>query len=105
MADAAKAFEQVVKARDDHDANCRYKGKAVEVHIHPESLASLGWEDGDMIAGLTVKADEKVAPKRLRVYCDFELHGQGLSEEEAEELLERDRGLTSPTSTPAGMPA
>lgn len=102
--DPAKAFEQVVTAKADHDANCRYGGTAVEVHIHPESIAALGWEEGDVIAGLKVVADEKQRPKTLRVYCDVELGGGGLSEEEAEHIIDGGK-ITQPNWTPTGAPA
>jgi hypothetical protein len=73
----AQSMRQVDQARKHHDRTCRYKGTAAEVHIHPDGLAELTWEEGEIICGLVVVADKKLARKRLRVYCDAELDGQG----------------------------
>lgn len=96
MSVQANAMRSVDAARRDHDRTCRYKGVAVEVHLHPPDADKLGWEDGEDICGLAVKRDAKVPPKRLRVFCDYELHGGGLSEKESERV-----SATSTTTVPS----
>lgn len=73
----AKAMASIDGARRHHDQTCRYRGRAVEVHVNPDDATRLGLDDGEEICGLTVVHDGKLALGRMRVYCDVELAGQG----------------------------
>lgn len=80
----AQNLEAIVKARDHHNkGGCPYNGTATEVHMAPFDVERMEWEDGDVIAGLTLVADSKQQTGHFRVYCDVELGGGGLTEEEA----------------------
>lgn len=81
MSLSAHAMLQVVAAKKDHNAHCPWQQPAKEIHIHPDGLEALGWDDGDDVAGLTVVADDRVPRKRLVVYCAGDLQ-----REEAEEI-------------------
>jgi hypothetical protein len=63
--------------------------KAKEVHLNWFDLDRMGWEEGDVICGLTVIGDEKVATGMMRVTCDAEPGDpSGLEEEEDIEVVE-----------------
>ena len=64
----AKNYERVVRARDDHNARCAFP--AHTLLMHPFDIERLGWEEGETIAGLAVKADDRVQPERFRLLCD-----------------------------------
>lgn len=72
---SADLLRSVAVAREDHDRTCRYGGRAVEVHLNPDDATRLNVEDGENLCGLTARHDAKVAPGRLRIYCDLELSG------------------------------
>jgi hypothetical protein len=48
----------------------------------------LGWEEGDVICGLTLVVDGNVQSGRLRVTCDAEPDGGRKEEEEVEEVVD-----------------
>lgn len=64
-------FERIKKARDHHDATCD-KGKADRVYMHPADIERMQWEEGDVIAGLTLYGDSTMSPGRLRISCPGE---------------------------------
>lgn len=80
----AKAYKSIQASRDDHDRNCRYKGKAVQVDMNPADAERIGFEDGEEVCGLTLKVTERQRAGHVRVWCDVELHGQGAPEEHTE---------------------
>lgn len=45
---------------------------ALTVHLTHFDIERLGWEEGDIIAGLVLSADEKLSTGRMRVSCDAE---------------------------------
>ena len=51
-------------------------------------IERIGWEEGDVICGLVVVGDAKVATGMMRVTCDAEGAGGGTSEEEEVEVVE-----------------
>lgn len=94
-------MEAIVRARDVHDRTCRYGGKAIEVHMTSFDITRCGWDEGDNVGGLTVVADDKLAPGRFRVYCDIELHGGGceIAEEAVTDAVADQRELVPAGTT------
>ncbi len=79
----------IVAARKHHDANCPYGGTAQRVHLNWFDIERLGWEEGDVVAGLLVVGDANLATGRMRVSCDAEPDGGGgLTAEEEREALD-----------------
>lgn len=72
MSVSGKNMEAVVRAKEDHDKNCPWGGKAKWVLLHPFEIDRMGWEEGDVIAGLLVIADNSLATGTLRIECDAE---------------------------------
>jgi hypothetical protein len=83
---SAKNMQAVCKAKEHHDKTCPWGGTATEVHMNWFDIERIGWEEGDVICGLVVVGDEKVATGMMRVTCDAE--GGGRSEEEEAETVE-----------------
>jgi hypothetical protein len=101
---SAKNMEAVCKAKQVHDDTCPWGGKANRVHLSWFDLERIGWEEGDVICGLIVVGDEKVATGMMRVSCDA---GPDEGREEAEEevveaVSERELVTTGPAQQPAG---
>ena len=98
---SGKNMEAVCKAKEAHNKTCPYGGNATAVHLNFFDIDRLGWEEGDVICGLTVVGDEKVATGMMRVTCDAEPGGG--NEESEEEVVEAvsDRELVtiSPSET------
>ena len=99
---SAKNMQAVCKAKEVHDKTCPWGGKANAVHMSYFDIERIGWEEGDVICGLLVVADQTVATGMMRVTCDAEPdRGRREEEEEIEEVVEAvsDRELI--TSAPA----
>ena len=62
----------------------------------------MGWEEGDVICGLVVVGDERVATGMMRVTCDAEPEDDRFEEEEQEEVVEAVSERELVTVTPAG---
>ena len=69
---SAKNMQAVCKAKEVHDRSCPWGGTANRVHLSWFDLERIGWEEGDVICGLIVVGDEKVATGMMRVTCDAE---------------------------------
>jgi hypothetical protein len=82
---SAKNMQAVCKAKEVHNQTCPYGGNASAVHLNWFDLERMGWEEGDVICGLTVIGDEKVATGMMRVTCDAEPDDPSGLEEEAED--------------------
>ncbi len=99
---SAKNMQAVCKAKEVHDKTCPYGGNANAVHLNWFDIERMGWEEGDVICGLTVMGDEKVATGMMRVTCDAEPDDpSGLEEEQDVEVVEavsRERELVTPSS-------
>src|SRR3954466_3641650 len=97
---SAKNMQAVCKAKEVHNRTCPYGGDANAVHLNWFDLERIGWEEGDVICGLTVMGDEKVATGMMRVTCDAEPDDpSGLEEDAEDELVDavsRERGLVTP---------
>ncbi len=86
---SAKNMQAVCKAKEVHNKTCPYGGQATAVHLNWFDIERMGWEEGDIICGLTVLGDEKVATGMMRVTCDAEPDDpSGLQEEEDIEVVE-----------------
>jgi len=60
----AKNLEVIVKAIEQHDANCDYP--AVAVAMNPYERERLGW---DTIKGLPIRDDDELGTGRFNVIC------------------------------------
>ena len=85
---SAKNMEVIVKARDHHDRNCRFGGRATQVQMSYYDIERMGWEEGDVIVGLVIVGDEKRQQGTLRVTCDAEPGPDKQEQEEVEEVLD-----------------
>ena len=98
---SAKNMEAVCQAKDVHNRTCPYGGNATEVHLNWFDLNRIGWEEGDVICGLVVVGDEKVATGMMRVTCDAEPDDLDELEEEEElevvEAVSADREISMPS--------
>src|SRR3954467_9394833 len=101
---SAKNMQAVCKAKEVHDKTCPYGGAGNAVHLSWFDIERMGWEEGDVICGLTVMGDEKVATGMMRVTCDAEPGGDGSEQEEVQEVVEAvsDRELVTvgPSDSP-----
>lgn len=93
-------MQAVCKAKEAHNNSCPYGGQATEVHLNWFDIERMGWEEGDVICGLTVIGNEKIATGMMRVRCDAEPGDpDGLKEEEDVEIVEAvsaERELVTP---------
>ena len=99
--------------RQEHGIVCKAKeattglpwgGKATEVHLAFFDIDRMGWEEGDLICGLTVVGDARWPPA-MRVTCDAEPDGGNKEEEEVEEVVDAVSSAARarrPGSVPAG---
>jgi hypothetical protein len=85
---SGKNMELVCKAKEAHNKSCPYGGTATAVHLNFFDIERLGWEEGDVICGLTVVGDAKVATGMIRVTCDAEPDDDKTESEEVEEVVE-----------------
>ena len=106
---SGKNMEAVCKAKEAHNKTCPYGGNATAVHLNFFDIDRLGWEEGDVICGLTVVGDEKVATGMMRVTCDAEPDGGPQEEEEVEEVVdavsERELVTVGPSKVPDHTPS
>jgi hypothetical protein len=96
---SAKNMQAVCKAKEVHDASCPWGGKANQVHLSWFDIERIGWEEGDVICGLVVVGDQKVATGMMRVTCDAEPDEGRVEEEEevVEAVAEREVVTTAPS--------
>jgi hypothetical protein len=85
---SAKNMQAVCRAREEHDRSCPWGGKATAVHLSWFDIERMGWEDGDVICGLVVVGDERIATGMMRVTCDAEPDDDRIEEEEQVETVE-----------------
>jgi hypothetical protein len=99
---SAKNMQAVCEAKEVHDSSCPWGGKANRVHLSWFDLERIGWEEGDVICGLVVVGDEKVATGMMRVTCDAEPDEGRVEEEEevVEAIAEREVVTTGPAPAP-----
>jgi hypothetical protein len=103
---SAKNMRAVCQAKEHHDKTCPWGGKGTEVHLAWFDIERMGWEEGDVICGLVVVGDERVATGMMRVTCDAEPDDDRGREAEQEEVVEavseREVVVSTPASDPAG---
>ena len=58
---SGKNMRAVCKAKEAHDKTLPLGRQATEVHLACFDIERIGWEEGDVICGLVVVGDEKVA--------------------------------------------
>jgi hypothetical protein len=74
----AKNLEAIVKAIDQHNANCPFP--AAEVRMNPFEAERLGWDE---IRGLPVMPDPEIGTGRFKIVCSRDMDGEGIEEAEA----------------------
>ena len=67
---SAKNMQAVCKAKEHHDRTCPWGGKGTHVHLSWFDIERMGWEEGDVIAGLVLEGDAKVGTGAFRLICD-----------------------------------
>jgi hypothetical protein len=68
MSAAAKNFKAISEAKVRHNETCLYPPHTVL--MHPHDIERLGWEEGDSIAGLELKADDSRQLDTFWLLCD-----------------------------------
>ena len=103
---SAKNMQAVCNAKEQHDKTCPWGGKGTEVHMNWFDIDRIGWDEGDVICGLIVVGDEKVATGMMRVSCDAEPGGgrEEAEEEIVEAVSERELVTVGPASEPSRAP-
>ena len=91
----AKNFEAIAKAKADHNSRCPFPPHTVR--MNPFEIDRMSWEEGDVIAGLTLEGDPKVGTGSFQLVCD----GSEPPELELEEHVE-DAVPAGPLIVPAG---
>lgn len=88
----AKNYAAISAAKKQHNESCPFGGQAIELHLSPYDIDRLDWEEGEVICGLTVVANDQVNPGMMRVVCDGEIQdpGPSITEEMEKELIDRD---------------
>jgi hypothetical protein len=95
MSASGKNFEAIVKAKAAHNSGCPFPPHTVR--MSPYEIDRMGWEEGDMIAGLALEADPKLGTGAFRLICD------GMEPPELEEQEEMEiTGPVEPLIVPAG---
>lgn len=64
----AKNFEAIAKAKADHNRKCPFPPHSVR--MNPFEIERMGWEEGDLIAGLVLEADSQLGTGMFRLVCD-----------------------------------
>jgi hypothetical protein len=85
---SGKNMKAVCEAKEVHNKTCPWGGTATEVHLAFFDIERIGWEEGDVICGLTVVGDKTVATGMMRVTCDAEPDDLHEEEEEVEEVVD-----------------
>lgn len=72
MNKSAKNMEAIYKAKQNHDTTCPYGGVGIRIYMTLFDIERLGWEEGDVLVGMTLLSDSKLTTGRFRVECDAE---------------------------------
>lgn len=68
----AQNMEAIYKAKKHHDQNCPWKGEGKRLYMTGFDIERMGWEEGDVLAGLVLIADANLTTGIFRVECDNE---------------------------------
>lgn len=74
MSSTASNLEAISKAIDLHDGSCDFP--AVAVAMNPYEAERLGWDE---IRGLPIEPDPNIGTGRLRIVCEQDRTGSGIS--------------------------
>ncbi len=94
MSAEGKNFEAIVKAKAAHNRACPFPPHTVR--MNPFEIERMGWEEGDVIAGLTLASDPQIGTGAFRLVCD------GMEPPELE--IDEEIAITAP-SEPLVVPA
>jgi hypothetical protein len=83
----AKNFEAIVKAKEAHNRACPFPPHTVR--MNPFEIERMGWDEGDVIAGLVLESDPGLGTGAFRLVCD------GMEPPELE--LEEEAVIEAPT--------
>jgi hypothetical protein len=61
-------FKAIAIAKADHERHCPAPPYAVR--MHPFEIDRMDWEEGDVIAGLTLEADSSLGTGAFRLVCN-----------------------------------
>jgi hypothetical protein len=84
MSAGGKNFEAIVRAKDAHNRGCPFPPHTVR--MHPFEIDRMGWEEGDVIAGLTLESDPQLGTGAFRLVCDG-MEPPELEEQEEMEIV------------------
>jgi hypothetical protein len=105
---SGKNMQVIVQAKETHDKTCPWGGTANRIVMSYFDIERLGWEEGDVIAGLTILGDAKMTTMTFQVKCDAEPDDDKTEEEEVEEVVEavseRELVTVGPGTVPAHTP-
>ena len=85
---SGKNMQAVCKAKENHDKTCPWGGKANEVHLSWFDIERMGWEEGDVICGLTVVGDRRSPPAACASPATPSPTAARHEEEEVEEVVD-----------------
>jgi hypothetical protein len=91
----ARNFEAIAKAKADHNRKCPFPPHTVR--MNPFEIERMGWEEGDVIAGLVLEADPNLGTGAFRLVCD------GMEPPELE--LEEEEAVVEAPTEPLVVPA
>jgi hypothetical protein len=74
----AQNFRAIAQAKEHHDKTCPWRGEGKRIYMTAFDIARMGWEEGDVIAGLALLSDANLTTGRFRVECDNEPSGENL---------------------------
>jgi hypothetical protein len=97
----AKNFQAIAKAKADHNRICPFPPHTVR--MNPFEIERMGWEEGDVIAGLTLEADSKIGTGAFRLVCDG-MEPPELEIPEEETIEAPVEPLVVPAGPPRGTP-
>ncbi|WP_157591904.1 hypothetical protein [Solirubrobacter soli] len=99
---SGKNMGVIYRAKETHDKTCPWGGKANRVVMSYFDIERLGWEEGDVIAGLVIEGDAKMTTMTIRVKCDAEPDEPKQESEEVDEVVEAVSERELVTVSPGG---
>lgn len=87
MNKSTKNMELIHKAKKYHDTTCPWGGVAQRIYMMAFDIERLGWEEGDLVAGMIIFADSSLTTGRFVVECDGESNSFENIEVEEKDLV------------------